>query len=280
MPELRSALLAAAADPDVHAIALYVDSPGGTAEGTHELAEAVRVAGEAKPVEAYVSDLAASGAYWVGCQAQRVTVNAPGRVGSIGVFSILVDFSKAADRAGLKFHRITTGPFKGAGAPGIEITPEQLAAWQVEVEAVFGLFVDAVAKGRGLPPARVRKLADGRLYVGQRAVDVGLADAVGTFADVVESLLQVRRRRPAGRVPIAALSERQQVAVLANRLGLQPQELRQVLAAAERSPRPKARPKPVAAGPFTAEDLRWLEEKGISPADAERIHRKYSRSSN
>lgn len=197
-PELAAAILDASLDPEAKGILLLIESPGGTVEGTYELAEAVWAARQKKPIHAFAQDQAASAAYWVGSQAHRLTTNATGRIGSIGTFAVMVDSSKAADRAGLKFHRITTAPHKGAGAPGVEITPEQLEAWQRQIDDTNAVFLAGVARGRGMSLDQVRVVADGRLHVGEASVRLGLTDAVDTYEGALEALQeQIRNPSPA-----------------------------------------------------------------------------------
>lgn len=189
MGEMGAALRAATADPEVKGVLLYVDSPGGTVKGTPELAAEVAATNAAKPVHVFAQDVC-SAAYWVASQASSITLAPVGVAGSIGVVSILLDASKAANAAGFKFHVLSTGPLKGAGLePGAGITEAQLKYFQSLVDDMQEHFVAAVAGGRGLAAAAMKKLTDGACYVGAKAVAVGLADTTGTYADAVATLL-------------------------------------------------------------------------------------------
>ena len=120
--ELTDAVAAAHADPKVQGIMLRIDSPGGTVWGTGELADAIHAVRSAKPVHAYAQDQCCSAAYHIGSQASRLTSNRAADVGSIGIYMLLVDSSKAAADVGLKFIRIRSGAHKGVGVSGVEIT--------------------------------------------------------------------------------------------------------------------------------------------------------------
>jgi hypothetical protein len=110
-------------------------------------------------------------------------------VGSIGVFMVAEDASSQADRLGIKVHVVRAGAFKGAGVPGTEITGEQLAEWQRNINVFYGHFVEAVATGRGLAADKVRdELADGRVYVGADALALKLVDGVQSFDDTLAQL--------------------------------------------------------------------------------------------
>lgn len=175
--KVQAAVNAAAADPLVKTIALDIDSPGGEVAGVPDLAEAVWAAAHVKPVVARVSDLCASAAYWVACQAGRVTVNnSTAQVGSIGIYGVMLDMSEAAAEAGIKVHVIRAGKFKGIGIPGTPLDEEQLSEIQRVIDETNGSFLSAVARGRGLAGKRLDAAADGRIFLGASAVDAGLID--------------------------------------------------------------------------------------------------------
>jgi len=185
----------AARDPAVTAIMLAIDSPGGTVSGTNALAVAVAQAAKVKPLHAFVEDLAASAALWVGVQATTVTADEVAKIGSIGVYGVVFDVSEMAAKKGIKVHVVSTGAFKGAGEPGTEITAEQLAEWQRLADGVNELFMAAVAKGRGLSMGLVRDLADGRVHLAADAQDLGLIDGLGTFESAMAG---IRKQNIAG----------------------------------------------------------------------------------
>ena len=184
----KRAVRNARTDRSVNAAAIKIDSGGGTFIGTQELADEVAALAAEKPTEVYVEDRGFSAAYWVASQANRITMNQSGAVGSIGTVLLLNDMSKMAEKMGVKVHVISTGKFKGAGAPGSEVTDEQLKKFKEEVVSANEFFLEAAAKGRKMDRKRVEELATGEIFIGQKAIDVGLVDEIGTFDDVIRRL--------------------------------------------------------------------------------------------
>lgn len=195
----RKQIRAAVNDPEIGGLLIHVDSPGGTAAGTPDLADEIRAADAKMPVFAYIEDLGASAAYFAASQARKVYSNASGLIGSIGTFSVLIDESQAAAAEGIKVHVIRAGAFKGTGVPGTEITDAQLAEAQRVVNEINDFFLQSVARGRGLSRGAVNALADGRVHVGQAAADLRLTDGVRTLDDTIRELSQAvaATQRPA-----------------------------------------------------------------------------------
>ncbi|MCP4571483.1 MAG: S49 family peptidase [bacterium] len=192
---LRRQIRTAAADDEIAAILLKIDSPGGTVSGTADLAADIRTAAKQKPTVAYVEDLGASAAYWLASQCRQVYSNPTGMVGSIGTFATIYDWSAYAAKEGLKVHVLRAGEHKGAGTPGTEVTPEQLAEWQRLVNEHNAHFLRGVQEGRKLSNTAVAELADGRVHIGQAAVDNRLTDGVKTFDEVLSSLRVTSKTR-------------------------------------------------------------------------------------
>ena len=183
--ELTAQLAAAVADPNVSSILMVIDSPGGTVNGVSDAADAVAAANKIKPVCAYAEDMCASAAYWIGSQAGRFVGNATASVGSIGVFAAVPDVSRMAKNLGIEMNVVKSVPGKGAGTMGAPVTDAQLAEIQRSVDAIHAMFVGAVSRGRGRDMSAV---ADGRVYMGQNAVDLGLLDAVESISACIESM--------------------------------------------------------------------------------------------
>lgn len=193
--QARRDIRKAANDPDVAAILIAIDSPGGTVAGTADLAAEVRNAAKKKPVWAYVADLGASAAYWIASQADRVLANdRTALVGSIGTLAVVYDLSAAAEMAGVKTLVIGTGPLKGAGAPGAPVTEEQQAYYRGIVEDAQKSFDSAVKKGRGMTDAQLADAKTGGVFGATEALDRGLIDAISTFDAAVEDLAAEARR--------------------------------------------------------------------------------------
>lgn len=192
---VRKAIRAASVDQAVASILLVIDSPGGYVAGTDDLARDVAAANEVKPVVAFIEDLGASAAYWVASQAGKVYANPTAQVGSIGVFAVVEDFSKAAEVAGVTVHVLSTGPLKGAGAEGSPVTDEMLAAWQTEIDDTMAHFAAAVRKGRKMSPSAFAEVSTGGTWIASKAKDLGLIDGVRTLDAVVAGMPKPRRSR-------------------------------------------------------------------------------------
>jgi signal peptide peptidase SppA len=183
-------LRAALDDPGVAGIVLNVDSPGGDVNGVAEVAAMIHAARDRKPIVAYVRDLGASAAYWLACAASEVVVASTALVGSIGIVGTVADPTKQTTRS-IEFVSSQSplkraDPTTQAGAGRIQARVDELAA----------LFIADVAAYRGVTPERVAAdFGQGDVLVGQKAVDAGLADRVGSFEGVIAEL-QARAREP------------------------------------------------------------------------------------
>lgn len=196
-----------AQDASVSALVLDVDSPGGDVAGVLEAAAAVRAAAGQKPVIAIANHLAASAAYWLASQASEIMVTPSGEVGSIGVFAVHEDWSKALEQAGVTATLIRAGKYKAETNPYEPLTDEARAAVQAQVDEYYNLFVRDVAKGRGVSVADVRGgFGEGRTVLAAEAKRLGMVDRVGTLAEAVAVAGQLVRAR---RAPAAELEYRQ-----------------------------------------------------------------------
>lgn len=184
---MRRAIRAMASNPDVRAVFMVVDSPGGTVAGIDELAIDVRNLSAQKPVFAHVEYTMGSAAYWVGAQAKRITATESSEVGSIGVYASIVDASERAAMEGLKVHLLSSGGMKGAGEPGTPVTDAQLAYFQSRIDNVAEQFVSAIVDGRPkLSRGEVKKMADGRMHSASDAKALGLIDAKARMDEAME----------------------------------------------------------------------------------------------
>ena len=176
----------AAAEPGVEAIVLDIDSPGGTVYGVEQAALKIRAAAGKKKVIAVVNALAASGAYWLAAQASEIVVSPDGEVGSIGVYQMHKDVSRAADAQGVKVTYVKAGKHKTAGNPYEPLGPDAAAQLQQGVDDYYDLFVRAVARGRNVSLTQVRTgFGEGGTVRAKQAVVEGMADKIGTLDDVL-----------------------------------------------------------------------------------------------
>jgi len=178
--DLRVAVTQAVENDSVTSIVLDIDSPGGTIDGLQDLADDIRAARDLKPVSAHTPNMMASAAYWLGSQTSHISASSTASVGSIGVYTVVDDYSAMYEGAGIKTHVVSSHELKGAGVVGAPVTEEQLAEVQRNIDTYAALFVEAVAKGRGTSTAAVEKVATGQVWIGQEALDIGLVDSIGT----------------------------------------------------------------------------------------------------
>ena len=187
---ITAALRSFLADPAIKSIMLDIDSPGGSVFGIEQLAAEVFDAREQKPVVAYLNPMAASAAYWIASGAKEIVMCPGGLAGSIGVYSVHEDISKMLEDAGIKVTIISAGKFKAEGDPSKPLTPEAQQAIQDRVDGYYDSFVRAVARGRGVKPAAVRSgYGQGRVLMGQAAIDAGLVDRIATADETIARLL-------------------------------------------------------------------------------------------
>lgn len=183
---IASNLRAFLADDDISKIVLDIDSPGGTSYGVAELAAEIMQSRGQKPIIAVSNSLAASAAYWIAAACDQVFVTPGGLVGSIGVYCIHQDISKAADQAGLKVTFISAGKYKVDGNQFEPLGDEAQARVQARVDDVYGQFVRDVARGRGLPESTVKGgFGEGDVVTAKKAVSEGMADGVMTLDAVI-----------------------------------------------------------------------------------------------
>jgi len=178
--EIAAMLDAALADPQVSAILLDIDSPGGEASGSFELARRVREVAAMKPVWAVANDAAYSAAYAIAASAQRLFVTETGGVGSIGVIALHVDQSVKDAQDGYRFTAITAGDHKNDYSPHEPLSDAAKTELQGEVDRLYAIFTDHVAAVRGMDLDAVRATEAG-LYFGSNAVAQGLVDGVQTL---------------------------------------------------------------------------------------------------
>ncbi len=180
---IQRTMTAAAADEKVQSIALLINSPGGFVRGIQEAASSIAGAAAVsrsggKPVVAIAPDLMASAALWIGTQADRVYAGPGAWIGSLGVRVDVLDATKMLDEWGLKVTTIKSGKYKDLGSPFRTMTDDDRGKLQDEVNTYFAQFRGGVRSGRRMTDEQVEAVSSGEGFIGQRAVDVRLADAV------------------------------------------------------------------------------------------------------
>jgi hypothetical protein len=181
---------AATADPKAKGIILTMDTPGGAVAGTQLAAQAVMAARDVKPVVTLVEGLMASAGVWVGTGASKVYLSsAVDQVGSIGVVIEHIDRSKQFDAVGIKKTEVFAGRFKRIASENGPLTESGKATLQDTVDEIYSIFVNDVANQRGVSVERVLSdMADGRMFIGQRAIDAGLADGFASLDELISEV--------------------------------------------------------------------------------------------
>ncbi|MGO8093215.1 S49 family peptidase [Rhizobium leguminosarum] len=185
---------AAKNDPSVKAIVINFDSPGGNVSGVQVLADEIFNGRGEKPVIAQVNSLCASAAYWVASSCDEIVMTPGAMAGSIGVYSLHQDVSKAVDAAGLKFTFISAGKYKVEGNAFEPLSDEASQAAQSNVDAFYNDFVSAVARGRGVSVGDVTGgFGEGRVVKDKQAVKAGMADRVDTLDGTIRRLSSAKK---------------------------------------------------------------------------------------
>lgn len=183
-------LINAMSDPAVESILFHIDSPGGTVDGTAELASSIYGARGKKPIAVLADGMMASAAYWIGSAADKIYITGDTtHVGSIGVVATHTDISKAEEKAGYITTEIFAGKYKRIDSSYKPLSDEGRQYIQSHVDYLYSVFVGDVAKHRGVSVETVlQNMADGRLFTGRQAIDAGLVDGVATFSEVIADL--------------------------------------------------------------------------------------------
>ncbi|ABO51682.1 signal peptide peptidase A, Serine peptidase, MEROPS family S49 [Desulforamulus reducens MI-1] len=181
-----SELKEARENPEIKAVILKLNTGGGTVVGSDEIGREVeRVRKSGKKVVAAMGEMAASGGYWISCKADKIVANPGTFTGSIGVIMQLTEMKDLYNKLGVEVNNIKTGAFKDMGASNKDLSPEERQIFQGLVNDSYEDFIQVVAAGRKMDPTQVRKLADGRIYTGKQAKQLGLVDELGDFNEAV-----------------------------------------------------------------------------------------------
>lgn len=168
-------------DDTIAGVLIRINSPGGSAVASDDIYNAVLQLRQTKPVIAQMGDVAASGGYYVASAADTIVANRSTLTGSIGVIMQTADFSELYENIGIDFETIKSGELKDIGASDKPLSEEERAILQSVTDEAYGQFTASVAESRGLDIEQVRSLADGRVYTGQQAKELGLVDVLGNF---------------------------------------------------------------------------------------------------
>ncbi|HAR95221.1 MAG TPA: signal peptide peptidase SppA [Deltaproteobacteria bacterium] len=178
-------------DDSIRGIILRINSPGGAVGPTQEIYREVIKLKEKKPVYVSMGSLCASGGYYIASAGQRIYANPSTVTGSIGVIMQLAMLEGLIEKLGIQMTTIKAGAFKDAGTPFREMTKEERAYFNSVVESIHAQFIKDVAAGRKMEVEKIRKLADGRVFTGTQAKELGLVDGLGNFYDTVDEFKKV-----------------------------------------------------------------------------------------
>lgn len=173
-------------DDNNRGILLYVDSPGGTVYESEELYDKLMEYKEytGQPVWTYMAHYAASGGYMISVASDEIYANKNTTTGSIGVIMSGYDMTGLYEKLGIRYVSITSGEFKDSS----QLTDEQVALYQEQVDECYDAFVDKVAKGRGMSREEVEVLADGRTYTAKQALECGLIDGISSYEEMTGAM--------------------------------------------------------------------------------------------
>ena len=186
--DYRELIRKARLDKSIKAIVLRVNSPGGSALASDVIWREVSLAKKEKPVVVSMGDVAASGGYYIACNANKVFAKASTITGSIGVFSIVPNIeSFLKNKIGITSDRVRTGPFADMGAMDRALTEPEKRFFQASTDSIYHTFKSRVAEGRKRDIEYIDSIAQGRVWTGIRGKAVGLVDEIGTLSDAIHA---------------------------------------------------------------------------------------------
>ena len=213
-PALRSAIVEAASADGVDGIMLAINSPGGAVEGISEMSDFLHHVDEnVMPVSAYSGTSITSGAYWLGSAGRGLTVSELSNVGSIGVIAVHQEVSKALAREGITTNVLRVGKYKALVNPYEPLTEDAKEQAMAEMNAVYDVFTRTVAENRNLSQDYVKShAAEGKVFLGREAVEIGLVDGLGTFetalSEFQESLSSGTARSGNQRLEVSSMGKK------------------------------------------------------------------------
>jgi protease-4 len=169
----------------IKAVVVRIDSPGGGVAASQEIYHAILELRAEKPVVASFGGVAASGGYYIASACDAIVANPGSLTGSIGVIMEMGNVQELLQKIGVQAEVLKAGTYKDMGSPVRPLTDEERAILQQMIDSVHTQFITAVASGRKMDEAKVRALADGRIYSGEQAHALGLVDSLGGLRDAI-----------------------------------------------------------------------------------------------
>jgi protease-4 len=190
---MRRSLKEAREDEDVKAIVLRIDSPGGSALTSDLIWREIEITKKVKPVVVSMGNYAASGGYYIACNANKIFAENNTITGSIGVFGVLPNFSPLANKLGINTEQVETHDNSANYSPFVPVD-EKFKAFTLEsVENIYNTFVSHVAEGRKMTFAQVDAIAQGRVWSGSEALKIGLVDKIGGLNDAIAEAAKIAK---------------------------------------------------------------------------------------
>lgn len=186
---IMKAIRTAAKRPDIKAVVIRINSPGGTAVAAQEIGiELDKLQKTGKPVVTSMGDVCASGGYWIACSSDYVVANGTTITGSIGAIMETSNLQGLYDKLGIRQEVFKSGEHKDIGSSAREITPEEREILQAVVSDSYAQFLKQVKQGRKgkINPVELEDIADGRVFTGETALQMGLVDSLGNYYDAVK----------------------------------------------------------------------------------------------
>lgn len=179
-------------DPLVQGIVLRINSPGGSSTATEEVGvEIKKIRAQGKPIVTSMGDVAASGGYWLAACTDKIYANPTTLTGSIGVYMPYSNWEELYKKIGIRQEKIKSGVHKDILSSDRPMTEEERVILQTMVDEIYQGFVEVVAEGRHMELETVKRLADGRVYTGKQAKELGLVDELGNLYDAIDGLSEM-----------------------------------------------------------------------------------------
>lgn len=173
-------------DPNIKAVVLRVNSPGGSATASEIIGREIHLISQQKPIVVSMGNVAASGGYWISAGASHIFAEPSTITGSIGVFGLLFNIQKIANDNGVSWDVIKTAKLADINTSTRPKTEQELAIYKRSVGQVYNLFIEKVSQSRNLSPEKVREIAQGRVWSGQDAKKIGLVDELGGLEAAID----------------------------------------------------------------------------------------------
>ncbi|HZK43047.1 MAG TPA: signal peptide peptidase SppA [Syntrophomonadaceae bacterium] len=192
--EIMKAIRKAGDRSDIKAVVLRINSPGGTSGASQEIGlELDKLRATGKPIITSMGDVCASGGYWIACSSDHIVANGSSLTGSIGVIMELTNLQGLYEKIGISSRVIKSGDMKDMGSPSRELTSEEHQLLQAIIDDSYEQFLDQVMQGRKdkIDVDELKTIADGRIFSGRQAFELGLVDSIGNYYDALETAEQI-----------------------------------------------------------------------------------------